>query len=233
MIEVRENMMEKQQKMIWLCTLGEIVILFAGLFVLFAFLYRYDNKYTAGPPYGDKGQISFTESDLSKPVLLIDGWVFYPGELLEPGETGSNGRNLFIGQYSTFSHFMEDKNPFGAGTYRLTLLHNGGPKLLTLEIPEIFTDYTLWIENEKAASAGSGTSVTFLLDHRAVLTLQTRNNTHYYSGLTYPPALGTPEVMSHLFFVRTLFYSIISIVPLTLALFSLVLWVLRSRDLLF
>ncbi len=45
------------------------------------------------------------------------------------------------------------------------------------------------------------------------------NDAHYYSGLIYPPAIGTSQIMTRLFFVRTLVYSILCISALTLALF--------------
>lgn len=210
-----------------------ICLVLAGFFVLFGFLYRHDNKYTAGPPYGRDGQFSFSEKDLSNPLFLIDGWEFYPDRLLTPEETADEGYLLYIGQYPTFSAFHPTGSPFGAGTYRLTLSYDGKPRILTLEIPEIFTDYTLWIGGEKAAVTGSGPSVSFLMDQEITLTLQTENYTHYYSGLTYPPALGTPEIINRLFFVRNLFYQVLWLVPLTLALFSIAVWLIHGHDALF
>lgn len=225
--------MEKNPRLIWLTTGGAVFLALAGLLVLFGFLYRFDNKYTAGPPYGREGLFSFKEEDLSKPLFLIDGWEFYPGELLGPGETSTDRLQLFVGQYSTFSQFTKDGSPFGAGTYRLTLTLDGSPQIMTLELPEIFTDYTLWADGQKIAARGSGTFVTFLMDRTVVLTLQTENHTHYYSGLTYPPILGTPDIINRLTSIRTLFYCVLVIVPLTLALFSLTLWAVKSRDILF
>lgn len=164
---------------------------------------------------------SFTQADLERPLFLIDGW-----EL--------NGQEAFIGQYSNFSYLPGGSSPFGQGVYELTLRYDGPPTALILEIPEIFTDYTLYVNGEAVASRGSGTAVAFSAgDGDTHLKLETRNRSHYYSGLTYPPALGAPAVMHRLFFLRTLFYAALCVAALTLAAFSLALWFSRARDPLF
>lgn len=192
-----------------------------GLFsLLLAGLYRFDNKYTAGPPYGEAGVFAFSEADLARPLFLIDGWLL-------------NGQEAFIGQYSNFSYLPGGGSPFGAAGYRLTLRYSGAPTTLLLELPEIFTDYTLWVNGEKAAMRGGGTAVGIPVGGDTVLFLETENHTHYYSGLTYPPALGTAAVMNRLFCIRTLFYGFLCFSALTLAAFSLVLWAQRAQASLF
>lgn len=217
-------------------------------FFLLAGLYRFDNKYTAGPPYGENGVFAFSEADLDRPLFLVDGW-----EL--------NGQEVFIGQYSNFSYLPGGESPFGEGTYRLALRYDGPPTALILEIPEIYTEYTLYVNGEAVSSRRSASGSSQTADSSAgsaaphilggansafstavvvpvgngdtLLVLDTENQTHYYSGLTYPPAIGTAAVMNRLFFVRTLFYAVLCIASLTLALFSLVLWLARTRDPLF
>ncbi|WP_418666336.1 sensor histidine kinase [Allofournierella sp.] len=188
--------------------------------LLLAGLYRFDNKYTAGPPYGGAGVFSFSEADLARPLFLIDGWLL-------------NGQEVFIGQYSNFSYLPGGASPFGAAGYRLTLRYSGAPTTLLLQLPEIFTNYTLWINGEKAAVRGGGRLVAVPVGGDTALFLETENHTHYYSGLTYPPALGTAAVMDRLLFVRTLFYSFLCVGSLTLAVFSLVLWAARGQAPLF
>lgn len=189
--------------------------------LLLALLYRFDNKYTAGPPYGEDGVFAFTQADLQKPIFLVDGW-----EL--------NGQEVFIGQYSNFSFLPGGASPFGAGDYRLTLRYDGPPTMLLLELPPIFMEYTLTVNGMPAASTGSGAAVAVPAGEvNTVLELHTINRSHYYSGLTYPPAIGTAAVMNRLFFIRTLVYAMLCVAALTLALFSLILWLSRSRDALF
>lgn len=195
-----------------------ILLLFA---LLLALAYRFDNKYTVPPPYGEAGVFTFTEADLKRPLFLIDGW-----EL--------NGKEVFIGQYSNFSFLPGGSSPFGEGDYHLSLRYLGPPTTLLLEIPPIFTQYTLLVNGVPAARQGSGGAVAIHVgEGDTVLELHTVNHSHYYSGLTYPPALGTPGVMDRLFFIRTLVYAALCVAALTLALFSLLLWVSRSKDALF
>ncbi|WP_295579809.1 sensor histidine kinase [uncultured Oscillibacter sp.] len=188
--------------------------------LLLALTYRFDNKYTAGPPYGEDGVMAFTRADLGRPLFLIDGWKL-------------NGQEVFIGEYSNFSFLPGGSSPFGAGDYRLTLRYDGPPTALLLEIPPIFTEYTLLVNGTPAAQTGSGGMVSIPVGGDTALELRTVNRSHYYSGLTYPPAIGTPAVMNRLFLIRTLVYAALCVTALTLAVFSLVLWFSRARDKLF
>lgn len=186
--------------------------------VLLAAVYRYDNKYTAGPPYGEGGVFLLTENDLDQPIFLIDGWLL-------------NGQDVFIGEYSNFSFLPGGASPFGTGNYELTLRYDGEPVTLLLEIPPIFTEYTLALNGRPAAQTGSDAQVAVPLGQGDVrISLHTVNRSHYYSGLTYPPALGTAQAMGHLALVRTLVYAGLCTAALTLALFSLGLWMARARD---
>lgn len=193
------------------------------VFTLFRVLYLCDNKYTTGPPYGKDGVFFFTEADLEQPLFLVDGWLL--------SVDASPEREAFIGQYSDFS-YVTGGSPFGKATYRLTLQAEG-VHALALEIPEIFTDYTLYLDGSPIAQNGSGSSVGFVLTDRAELLLEVENHSHYYSGLYYPPALGTAETVGSLLSTRLALYAALVSCALTLAIFSAVLWVTRARDSLF
>ncbi len=164
--------------------------------------------------------LAFGQADLERPIFLIDGWDL-------------NGQEVFIGEYSNFSFLPGGDSPFGEGNYRLTLRYDGAPTTLLLEIPPIFTEYTLSVNNTPAAQTGNGGMISVPVSGDTVLELHTVNRSHYYSGLTYPPAMGTPAVMNRLFFIRTLVYAALCVTALTLALFSLILWFSRARDALF
>ena len=87
----------------WLNLTAAAALLLAVL-ILFQFLYQKDNKYTNGPPYGSQGIFAFSARDLtgSRPLFLIDGWEFYPDQLLTPDTIGSAPDQsvsfIFIGQ---------------------------------------------------------------------------------------------------------------------------------------
>ena len=211
----------KKPHLSWLLPLAGALATLLLFALVLALAYRFDNKYTAGPPYGEDGVLAFTQADLDRPLFLIDGW-----EL--------NGREVFIGQYSNFSFLPGGASPFGAGDYRLTLRYDGPAAALLLELPPIFTEYTLFVNGAPAARMGSGGLAAVPVgEGDTVLELHTVNRSHYYSGLTYPPALGTAAAMDRLFFLRTLVYAVLCVTALTLAAFSLVLWFSRARDALF
>lgn len=209
------------------------------LFALFGFLYRYDNKYTAGAPYGEDGIFAFSQSDLarSKPLFLIDGWELYLDRKYSPDDFAAGvdeePAQVFIGQYSNFSFLESGHSPFGEATYRILLRCDAGPVPLSLEIPEVFTEFTLWIDGAPMAQRGDTPTVDFVLDGEAELVLTVENDTHYYSGLYYPPALGAPGTIARMLMVRMIFYTALCICALTLALYSAVLWLSRERDPLF
>lgn len=224
--------MEKNKKLFYAAFLLALS-LFGLVLGLFSVLYHYDNKYTAGPPYGENGSFAFEEKHLVQPLFLIDGWELYPDQTYKPTDfllETTEGQTTFIGQYSNFSYLSNRHSPFGKATYRLTLDYSGPPRVLSMEIPEIFTEYTLWINDNVAAVRGSGTEVSFWAEPKTVLILNVENFSHYYSGLTYPPMLGTPETLNRMLFFRTLFYSLLCVSSLTLTLFSMMLWFSREHD---
>lgn len=203
-----------------LCAATVMAVLFAVLQLAAIF----DNKYTAGPPYGENGVFAFTQQNLERPLFLVDGWLL--------SVDGGEEIETFIGQYSSFAFPDREHSPFGSAVYRISL-RSRGTRALMLELPEIFSTYTLFIDGQPVATNGSGSLVSFLLTEQADITLAVQNNTHYYSGLYYPPALGTPEQISALASRRIALYTALCASALTLAAFSAVLWLTRARDGLF
>ncbi len=200
------------------------LMVLGALLGLFRLTYLYDNRYTAGPPYGKDGVFSFSEGDLNRPLFLIDGWLF--------SVDGGAEQETFLGEYSNFSFVSGHTSPFGTAVYRLTL-RCPGTHALSLELPEIFSDYTLWVNGVPTATNGSGTVVDLLLTDEAELVLNVENQTHYYSGLYSPPVLGVPSVIACMATTRTLLYAVFCAVALTLTVFSAVIWISRAREPLF
>lgn len=187
-------------------------------------LYNFDNKYTAGPPYGNHGSLTFSDEDLHRPVFLIDDWELYPDQIHEPSDFQSHRilpeQYTFIGQYPNFSFFNQDHSPFGKATYRMLLHYSGVQSTLALEVPEIFSDYTLWVDGQAIASTGDDGIVSFTAKETSEVILNVENDTHYYSGLTYPPAVGTVKMISHMLLVRSILYGILCLLPLSFCILS-------------
>ena len=112
--------------------------------------YRWDNKYTAALS-GDWG-VSVLQTDPEKPAWLVDGWEFYPGELLSP-EDFRAGRSAeqytYAGQYPNFSAQLG--SPYGEATYRIVLENPGEPLELSLYLPELLATLVHDLKNPLAA----------------------------------------------------------------------------------
>lgn len=59
------------------------VVLLVGA-VLYGFLYQADNKYTSALPGGYGYNV--LPNDLEQVSFLVDGWEYYPGQLLSPSD---------------------------------------------------------------------------------------------------------------------------------------------------
>lgn len=215
------------------------IIMFAICVIASAFfflLYTYDNKYNTHIDLSQDNAVLIPDSmnedstQNQKITWLIRGWEFYPDQLIFPDDLTGKSKSIYIGQYFSFSKFHEDGSPYGIGTYRVKLSGNG---YYTVMIPEVFSSCIVYIDGEKIDSSGSITPYksyvkdlifSFELNGTAELLIQTANYTHYYSGITYPPAIGSSEAIIRLITIRILFYGFLVFTSLALALYAAVIW---------
>lgn len=106
-----------------ICMFLTACILAAGAF---AFLFRYDNKYTARATVSQDGIVLLdcARLDQNQLTYLADGWELHPNVLLSPQELTAKSnmqQHIFIGQYANFAKFNHDSSPYGVATYRLRL----------------------------------------------------------------------------------------------------------------
>ncbi|HBF0210077.1 TPA: histidine kinase, partial [Clostridioides difficile] len=148
---------------------------------------------------------------------------------------------VFIGQYPDFSMRKGNQSPYGNATYRMRIKNEGEDKLLSLELPEIFSASEVWINGEIVSKLGDvGTEkyrpkiknsvVSFIAKKDTEIIINVSNFSHYYSGLYYPPALGETKDISNMMFYRLLFYSIICFTTFAIAIFSLSVWFLSNKS---
>lgn len=214
-------MLNKQNRSIVLL----LLITFMFVCALFYWLFKYDNKYQNGQPYGNKGTIVIKDNDLHKPIYLIDDWEFYGGEYYLSNELiGIQPTYLFIGQYSNFSQIDNHLSVFDKGTYRMIIDNQSQHKILTLQIPEIFTDFRIYIDGKLQELNKTHQQLSFLATGKTELLIQVENNFHYYSGIYYPLALGTSTTIASILNSQTLMYCILVIFSLSIFLISLSLW---------
>ena len=188
------------------------IFLLAGC--LLALAYYHDNKYLSPPPYGADGVLELTDADLGRPVPLVDGWLL--------SVDGAPAAEAFIGQYSNFSFAPGGTSAFGSAVYELELRYDGDApeRALVLLVPEVYGDFTLYVDGAVAAAGGDGAQVGIVVRDGTRLELEVENREHYYSGLYYPPVLGTAQAMGQLDFANALGTCVLVLGPLAAALLS-------------
>lgn len=179
-----------------------LLCVFATGISIFLLCGKYDNKYAA-PAYPTKLGVAWITPERleGSPLHLIDGWAYYDGKLLTPDTVGRETPDeyLYIGKYSGFDRGDPQKSPYGQATYRLTICVDSVLRDYSLEIPQTYSDYKLWINGALKAEAGSGGWLaSFASKDYIEIVLSVSSDSGLYSGLTYPPAFGTPAAVGML-----------------------------------
>ncbi|MDN9378437.1 sensor histidine kinase [Clostridioides difficile] len=227
---------------------GTLIVLIVSLLAITGLnlLYKYDNKYTHKSIRASNGILNIDNETFtkSKLVFLIDDWEFYNHKIFKPNdfiEQDIKPEYVFIGQYPDFSMRKGNQSPYGNATYRMRIKNDGKNRLLSLELPEIFSASEVWINGEMVSKLGDvGTEkyrpkiknlvVSFIAKKDTEIIINVSNFSHYYSGLYYPPALGETKDISNMMFYRVLFYSIICFTTFAIAIFSLSVWFLSNKS---
>ncbi|EGT3901796.1 histidine kinase [Clostridioides difficile] len=227
---------------------GTLIVLIVSLLAITGLnlLYKYDNKYTYKSIRASNGILTIDNDTFTKGklVFLIDDWEFYNHKIFKPNdftEQDIKPEYVFIGQYPDFSMRKRNQSPYGNATYRMRIKNEGKDKLLSLELPEIFSASEVWINGEMVSKLGDvGTEkyrpkiknsvVSFIAKKNTEIIINVSNFSHYYSGLYYPPALGETKDISNMMFYRLLFYSIICFTTFAIAIFSLSVWFLSNKS---
>lgn len=180
----------------------------------FLLLYRYNNKYTYPGAQAAAGLLVLSEEELQAHPLrfLCYGWEFYPDVLLTPSdlETDADSRYMFYtyaGEHSRLDVLESRDNPHGCGTYVLHLILPAKLRTYALELPEIFSAYKLYVDGRLMLQMGDPDPkqykpliqkrmVTFDKSEEVTIMLAVSDYSHFYSGMVYPPAFGTPLALN-------------------------------------
>lgn len=158
-----------------------------------------------------------------KLLYLTEGWEIYPDRLLSPQDflsssVSENGLATRIGEYMNFAGFHQGHSPFGTATYRLRFTSSRQLDGLVLYLPEIFSACRVYINGKEAVSQGSLQPYSPMVRDlilsvpdgtAADIIIQTANYSHYYSGIIYPPVLGSAQAIHLQTSVRMVFYSLL------------------------
>ena len=236
--------MENNRKTLGMFT----ILLLTASALLFLFLYRFDNKYTSRGSQPIGGMLFLTEEELRRIPFhyLIYDWEFYPGVLLTPEdfETGLNRycRYVSIGQYGGMEMGRKDRDTHGSGTYRMLINLPERADSYSLEIPEIYSSYRLYVGKELFAEIGNpdpeqyepeiqNRVVNFHGGGQVQLLVAVSDFTHFYSGMVYPIAFGRSPVIQGLRGARLLLREVLLTLSLLVAVVSGFLY-LKSREVL-
>jgi signal transduction histidine kinase len=230
---LRGVIMKKQTKS-GLLLLAVMLLIASGLY---GHLFRVDNKYTAALPGGYGYNI--LQSDPERVAFLVDGWEYYPGQLLEPADFAAGKtpeQYTYIGEYPNFSEHLD--SPYGTATYRLILQSDGG-EALAIFLPELLCAGRIYINGVLMGEQGSPEPYAprvmdglypFTATGSTELIIQCANYTHYYSGMYYPPAVGTSGAIFRMLAARLGVYGFLCFAALAVSLTNLVQWLLgRNR----
>ena len=191
----------------------------AVLAAFFTLLYYMDNKYQTPPPYGKSGTITLKEQDLERgnPIFLIDGWLLTDGRVTD--------KPTYIGEFSNLQRGGLSVSPHGWARYQLTLCYDGSPRIVSVDFPQLSFRYGISVDGTRLAWGMGNGRIDFLMTPgNHVLVVETSSKLGYYSGMYFPPALGTVETLSRVGSVQGFAYAFAFLLPLALAVFTLFLW---------
>jgi len=180
---------------------------------------------------------------------LTQGWEIYRGELLTPANLAEqqftpssyHGEYVYLGQYGGFEGDDLAGNPHGSATYRLHITLPREAAAYTLELPEIYSAYILYINGIKVEQFGDPapesyrpqtgiSSVSFLAQNRVELIFAVSDFSHIYSGMVYPPAFGLAGAVAGLLQTRWMLRTALVTIAWGLALFFAVVGYLMARE---
>lgn len=210
-------MPDKKRRLIPFAALLLTVCLVSAAF--FTLLNQWDNKYTVKGPQPQNGLLTLEESTLAQyPVLfLVSDWEIYRDRLLTPEDFQDNpplpDELVFIGQYGGLEGRVNEgisaRSPHGSATYRLSIVLPKDSRSYTLELPEIYSAYRLYINGVLMKEMGNPepenyraetciTSMTVQASEHMEILIAVSDYDHFYSGMVYPPAFGEPSAVAEL-----------------------------------
>lgn len=171
------------------------------------------------------------ELDRNPAHFLVNEWAVYDDVLLSPEDFKHNHQDVQL----IPDRYMQvgtgrDTIRTGRTTYSLLLVLPPDQAAYTLEIPEIFSSYTLYVNDlelvsQSALRGGSYEgrlqtgSITFAASGDTRLLLSVENPSYYYGGILSPPAFGKPAAVSALLDWQLIFHTLLLSLAGFLALF--------------
>ena len=183
--------------------------------------YRYDNKYTYTRPQSEKGLIRLNMEwyDNAPFFYPVEDWAFYDGKLLTPEDIAAHTPDdyFYIGRYGGLNRNDDTSSAAGRATYHMVIETDETPRAFSVELSGVYDRHRLWVNGELLQSVGyeedmptvrSGSIVTFTAAERIELVVAVESEgSGFYSGMVYPPAIGSPDAVSHIAYLRLVLHT--------------------------
>jgi hypothetical protein len=179
------------------------------------------NTGLASPPV-DKGVLNLQQESFEEKISLNGHWLFFEQQLLTPAQCQQQ-RGSVVHFPQTWNSLRSDGTGTGYGTYFLKIIAPAS-RALALEVPQLYSSYTLWVNNEVAGQNGKvGTSaqnstpqwlpqvVNLPLADTLLIALQISNFQHHTGGVKEPLFIGERELMhrKHKLAIQSVFLEVI------------------------
>ncbi|MDO5388255.1 MAG: ATP-binding protein [Clostridia bacterium] len=200
-----ENIRTVKNKTLYICIFMLSVI---SALIVFQLLYTYNNKYTQKGNQPINGLIYIDNTDTDKINYLINDWAYYENALLTPKDFENGAPNKYM-QYVSIGErtSLTSQKPFGSGTYSMVLSLPQRNNIYGLYLPQIYSAYELYINDELIESTGSIHNYEPLVKDKTLyfnasgitrIIIAVSDHTGIYSGIVYPPAFGSANAVSRL-----------------------------------
>lgn len=190
---------------------GVISIIIFGSFLLLLSTFYWTEIPNESSPKAVQGKLKLTDWDFpgGRIALLNGEWLFYPGQLLEPGELSTEkayriqvpgGWERCRGDYSQPAR--------GCGTYRLIVELPELQEPYSLKIKNIWMAHKLYINGREVRGSGTPTvgpedfqpeNMPYLVSFEAAgeveIVIQVSNHIFYDGGIAHPLQIGNQRAM--------------------------------------
>ncbi|WP_377098161.1 ATP-binding protein [Mucilaginibacter calamicampi] len=163
-------------------------------------------------PVAKNGILDLRSAPFTNKIELNGEWLFYWRQLLAPGDKPAANPKLvnFPSLWNKWDKLNGEELPaYGYATYKLTILLPKSHGELRLSVPDVYSAYLLYVNNEPAAKNGkvSTTAENFAAHWQYKtfdiakttdtlrLVLQIANFVHSKGGITKPLYIGDKEVV--------------------------------------
>lgn len=206
-------------------------------------IHHFDNKYTYNDLEALCGVVDYT-SPSQNMHFLTQQWEFYQDQLLTPEMFQTQKyiptRYIDIGQFGGYELGDLSHSPYGQATYRLRI-YDEPDQVMTLQIPEIYSAYQLYINGDLIYKSGEvkkqtykaqvlSTSITFTTKACNEIVFQISNYDHYYSGMIYPIAYGSQQQINIYQSFHTLVKGLQSFLPLVMGVVCLFSYLFAGKS---